>query len=121
MASSRVKGGWVVRCPDCGKRRTLKHRRPECAGGVLRCAACSQAARKQAGRPQRRGYGQGSAAPPAPERPTWAQPGSEAKLRVMERRAAAGLQIFHAEDETVFVESWLGRGGTALSEREDAA
>lgn len=46
----------------------------------------------------RRGVGNFSRIPPLPAVPTLESPGTEGKLKVMEKRAAAGLQIFHPTD-----------------------
>ncbi len=49
----------------------------------------------------RRGVPDGHGTRPLPAKPTRAFPGSAAKLRVLEERAAAGVTLWHPDDPTV--------------------
>lgn len=44
------------------------------------------------------GHGRGKCDRPAPKTPTDAEPGSEAKVRVLEQRAAADVGLWHPDD-----------------------
>ncbi len=81
-------------CRHCGRRRANRAR------GL--CWTCSTNPEIREQYPSRtanpNGLGSGRWYAPLPPSPTRARPGTAAKLRVLEARAAAGLSLFHPED-----------------------
>lgn len=133
--------GGVLRCAPCGyaarkaafaaergKRPKVcvhcKERTPARACGL--CRDCWKVPKLQkryavATPTCRRGAGQGMATPPLPAAPTYADPGSAARVEVMRLRAERGEAIFHPGDERVVIEAHLGRSGWTLSDFGDSA
>lgn len=130
----------LVRCRPCAVAATVAR---NAAARAARPTVCVHCAARKVARPSglcapcyrvpglkeryrsthaanRRGAGQGVAAPPPPDAPTWAAPGSAQKIAVMERRAANGRSVAHPDDEKIVVESWLSRSSGRPSEFGEA-
>lgn len=86
-----------VRCLHCRRNKPQRHKRGLC----FRCYHHEPGVRSQyptsGSKYARRGIGHGGGLNP-PDEPTAAVPGSEAKVAVLEQRAAAGLRLWHPED-----------------------